>query len=243
MKITKKTMGTLVGGVAVTLLLTFGLRTGYAAALVDTYFVGFPSVSIQQNRDGSVNATIDATYVDDDATVEQFPVSQCFATVPGHDEKADDPTKTGGTLGFIIWKPGISPDSTNLSGCSFDVNPKRGFFVPQQTFHAVSKNRGVFIGTLPIGLHGGPALVSMSVDSLPEDNPPGACGTFRLHADLLNIDPAGGLGGPGVTASPDDWVILDLFYGNEKPGTSGACFQIEAEFSKASTSWSFSKPR
>src|ERR1700730_9868769 len=83
MKIAKKTMGILVGGVAVSLLLTFGLRTGYAAALVDTYFVGFPSVSIQQNRDGSVNATIDATYVDDDATIEQFPVSQWFSTIPG----------------------------------------------------------------------------------------------------------------------------------------------------------------
>jgi hypothetical protein len=238
MKITKKTMGTLVGGVAVTLMLTFGLRTGYAVVFPDTYFKGFPSVSIQQNDDGSVNATIDATYVDNDAIVEGFPVSQCFSTVAGHDENADDATKTGGMLGFIIWKPGAGTSShfATRQGCVYPIDPTRGFLVLEQTFTAVSKKRGVFVGTLPIGLGGGPALVSMSVERQ-EDNPPTACGTFRLHADLLGIDPAGGLGGPGVTASPTDTVILDLLYGNEhniKGNTSGACTTIQAEFSKSS---------
>jgi hypothetical protein len=233
MKINRKTMATLVGGAAATLMLTFGLRTGYALT-PDTYFTGIPSGSIQQNGDGTVNVTIDATYVDNDAIVERFPVSQCFSTVAGHDEKADDATKTGGVLGFIVWKPGFSSDFATRIGCPYPVDPTRGFLVPQQAFTAVSKKRGVFVGTLPIGPGGALALVSMSVESQPEDNPPTACGTFKLHADLLNIDPAGGLGGPGVTASPNKTVILDLLYGDESPGASGACTPIQAEFSKPS---------
>jgi hypothetical protein len=234
MKIIKRTMSTFVGGVAVTLILAFGLRTGYAAE-GDTYFTGLPSVSIQRNGDGSVNATIDATYVDNDAINESFPVSQCFSNVIGHDERADDPTKTGGMLGFIVWKPGSGAHNEILAGCVYNVDPTRRFFVFRQTFTAVSKNRGVSIDTLPIGLNGGPALVSISVEKQPEDNPPTACGTFKLHADLLNIDPAGALAGPGVTASPNSTVIFDLLYGNEADGsTSGACTALAAEFSKSS---------
>jgi hypothetical protein len=237
-KFNRKPMGTLVGGAAVTLMLTLGLSTGYALTPPDTYFTGFPSVSIQQNRDGSVNATIDATYVDNDAIVEGFPVSQCFSKRgAGLDETADDPTKTGGVLGFIIWKPGFSSHFLALQGCVYPVDPTRGFLVQEQTFTAVSEKRGVFVGTLPIGPGGALALVSMSVERQPEDNPPTACGTFKLHADLLGIDPAGGLGGPGVTANPNDTVILDMFYGNEDPklgGTSGACTTIPADFSKSS---------